>query len=88
LTNSITLKTAETATTLAVEVSKHLRGGDCLLLSGSVGAGKTHFARGIIQAMLERDGLAEDVPSPTFTLVQTYETSMGEVCWRMRLRLR
>lgn len=79
MTYSITLKTAEIATALAVDVSKHLRMGDCLLLSGPVGAGKTHFARGIIQAMLAQDGMIEDVPSPTFTLVQTYETSMGEV---------
>ena len=76
---SIPLTTAEVATALATEVSKHLREGDCLLLSGPVGAGKTHFARGIIQAMLARDGETEDVPSPTFTLVQTYETSVGEV---------
>lgn len=76
---SKTLLTAETAITFAAEMSKHLRVGDCLLLSGPVGAGKTHFARGVIQAMLARDGQIEDVPSPTFTLVQTYETSLGEV---------
>ena len=76
---SQTLLTAEIATTFATEVSKHLRAGDCLLLSGPVGAGKTHFARGIIQAMLAQGGVVEDVPSPTFTLVQTYETSAGEV---------
>lgn len=29
--------------------------------------------------MMERDGAIEDVPSPTFTLVQTYETSVAEV---------
>jgi len=64
---------------LAVAFSAHLKGGDCLLLSGPVGAGKTHFARAIIQTMMARDGLVEDVPSPTFTLVQVYETSVGEV---------
>ncbi len=46
--------------------------GDTLLLQGGLGAGKTHFARGLIQARLGAHGLAEDVPSPTFTLVQTY----------------
>lgn len=43
--------------------------GDTLLLSGPIGAGKTHLARALIQARL---GYAEDVPSPSFTLVQTY----------------
>jgi tRNA threonylcarbamoyladenosine biosynthesis protein TsaE len=45
-------------------------------LSGEVGAGKTHFARSIIQSLLEAP---EDVPSPTFTLVQSYETEKGEI---------
>jgi len=74
-----TLDTADDTAALAVAVSAHLKGGDCLLLSGPVGAGKTHFARSIIQAMMARDGEVEDVPSPTFTLVQVYETSIAEV---------
>ncbi len=74
-----TLKTAEDAAVLAVAFSTHLKAGDSLLLSGPVGAGKTHFARSIIQAMMARDGEVEDVPSPTFTLVQVYDTSVGEV---------
>ncbi|MEM9575643.1 MAG: tRNA (adenosine(37)-N6)-threonylcarbamoyltransferase complex ATPase subunit type 1 TsaE [Pseudomonadota bacterium] len=51
-----------------------LRAGDTILLSGPVGAGKTHFARHLIQSLLIAH---EDVPSPTFTLVQTYETGNG-----------
>lgn len=47
--------------------------GDCLLLSGQIGAGKSHFARAFIRARL---GRAEDVPSPSFTLVQTYEADV------------
>jgi len=43
-------------------------------LDGPVGAGKTHLARAIIQALLP---VPEDVPSPTFTLVQSYETTAG-----------
>lgn len=76
MTISIPLPTAIRATEIATRVAGHLSAGDCLLLSGPVGAGKTHFARSIIQAML---GRLEDVPSPTFTLVQTYDTSSGEV---------
>lgn len=53
--------------------ARHLRGGDCVLLEGPIGAGKSHFARSFIQDRLQR---AEDVPSPTFTLVQTYEADV------------
>lgn len=50
-------------------LAARLRGGDVLLLEGPIGAGKTHFARSLIRTRL---GQQEDVPSPTFTLVQTY----------------
>ncbi|HCQ64169.1 MAG TPA: tRNA (adenosine(37)-N6)-threonylcarbamoyltransferase complex ATPase subunit type 1 TsaE [Rhodobacteraceae bacterium] len=57
-----------------------LRAGDVLLLEGQIGSGKTHFARALIQARLVADGApAEDVPSPTFTLVQTYDTGRVEI---------
>lgn len=46
-----------------------VRGGDTLLLEGGLGAGKTHLARALIQSLLP---VHEDVPSPSFTLVQTY----------------
>jgi tRNA threonylcarbamoyladenosine biosynthesis protein TsaE len=44
--------------------------GDVVLLSGEIGAGKSSFARAIIRA---RFGEATEVPSPTYTLVQTYD---------------
>ncbi|MCB1358004.1 MAG: tRNA (adenosine(37)-N6)-threonylcarbamoyltransferase complex ATPase subunit type 1 TsaE [Maritimibacter sp.] len=54
--------------------------GDVLLLEGQIGSGKTHFARSLIQARLAADGApVEDVPSPTFTLVQTYDTGRVEI---------
>ncbi len=47
-----------------------LRPGDVLALDGPLGAGKTAFARAAIRHLV---GSQEDVPSPTFTLVQTYD---------------
>lgn len=56
--------------TLAQVLAPALRIGDLIALKGTLGAGKTAFARALIQTCLPD----EDVPSPTFTLVQTYET--------------
>lgn len=55
--------------TIAARLAPRLRAGDVMLLAGDVGAGKTHFARCVIRALLK---VSEDVPSPTYTLVQTY----------------
>ena len=63
-------------TAFAADLSVCLRSGDTLLLSGPIGAGKSTFARAVIQARL---GRAEDVPSPTFTLVQVYEDDAGDM---------
>lgn len=67
---------ADAMTRFARGLAPQLRGGDVLLLEGPIGAGKTHFARALIQSLLMRP---EDVPSPTFTLVQTYETANFEI---------
>ena len=63
-------------TLLAARLASRLTAGDVILLTGDVGAGKTHFARSLIQSVLD---MPEDVPSPTFTLVQTYDTDIGEI---------
>ena len=51
-----------------------LRRGDVVALHGDLGAGKTTLVRGIIQTLC---GAGTETPSPTFTLVQTYDTPAG-----------
>ena len=71
--------TPDHTTTFAAALAHQLTPGDVILLSGGIGAGKTHFARSVIQSRLAAHGLAEDVPSPTFTLVQTYDDTTCEI---------
>lgn len=59
----------DTTRALAAAMAPRLAPADVVLLGGGVGAGKTHFARCLIQSRLTRP---EDVPSPTYTLVQSY----------------
>ena len=74
---SFTVSSPDETTQRATALGQNLGAGDVLLLDGDVGAGKTHFARSLIQSLLSRP---EDVPSPTFTLVQTYASDRGEIC--------
>lgn len=59
------------------------RPGDVLLLEGPLGAGKSCLSRAFIRALMANPHLA--VPSPTFTLVQTYETPDGLEIWHYDL---
>lgn len=68
----------ETATqACAQDLAARLRPGDCLALVGDLGAGKTFFARAVIRAMMGDP--AFEVPSPTFTLLQTYPAPLAEI---------
>ena len=65
---------------LAERLAPALRAGDVILLDGPVGAGKTAFARALIRARQAAAGLPrDDVPSPTYTLVQTYHAGQAEI---------
>lgn len=70
---------------LAGAVQRLARAGDAILLEGNLGAGKSAFARAFLRAAAGDDTL--EVPSPTFTLVQSYDTAIGPVhhfdLWRL-----
>lgn len=74
---------ADLTACLARVMAAVLKPGDVIALQGAVGAGKTHFARAFIRA--RQGATAEDVPSPTFTLVQTYDDPMGTEIWHADL---
>jgi len=73
----------DAAATLALgrRLGEAIGPGDVVCLSGNLGAGKTTLARGAIEAWT---GMQEEAPSPTYTLVQTYEGERGEL-WHVDL---
>lgn len=64
-------------TALGESLARELTPGDIVLLEGDLGAGKTALARAIIRSLAADPAL--DVPSPTFALVQPYDTARGPV---------
>jgi tRNA threonylcarbamoyladenosine biosynthesis protein TsaE len=79
------LPSREATHALAARIAGLARPGDAILLEGPLGAGKSEFARAFLRAITADPAL--EVPSPTFTLVQTYETPQGPIhhfdLWRL-----
>lgn len=67
---------------IAAKIAVKLQSGDVLCLRGDLGTGKTVFARAMIRHLCDTPDL--DVPSPTFTLVQNYETNKSTI-WHFDL---
>ena len=84
-TRRIALPDLHATARLAAAVAALARPGDAILLEGPLGAGKTAFARAFLRAAAGDPAL--EVPSPTFTLVQSYATRIGTVhhfdLWRL-----
>ncbi|TPW34240.1 tRNA (adenosine(37)-N6)-threonylcarbamoyltransferase complex ATPase subunit type 1 TsaE [Oecophyllibacter saccharovorans] len=79
------LPTQEATESLARALAGTARPGDCWALSGEMGSGKSTFARAFLRALTQNSAL--EVPSPTFSLVQPYETPVGPAyhydLWRL-----
>ena len=74
---SVVLPDERATRRLAVDVANALRPGDMVTLSGDLGAGKTAFARALIRYLAGDE--TTEVPSPTFTLMQSYELPRFQV---------
>lgn len=81
VSGALLLPAEENTRKLGEALANEARGGDVIALRGPLGAGKTALARGFIRALSEN---GEEVISPTFTLVQTYDTPRGTV-WHFDL---
>jgi len=78
---AIDLPDEKATAALATALAARARQGDVIGLSGPLGSGKTTFARHFIGARMG----ASEVPSPTFTLVETYQPPSGPAIWHFDL---
>ena len=70
---------------LAKSLARLLKSGDTLLLFGDIGSGKTFFSRGLIQEMMKNQSVPiDEVPSPTFSIVQPYD-ALYPIVWHLDL---
>jgi len=79
--HAIDLPDEKATAALAAELAARARQGDVIGLSGPLGSGKTMFARYFIGTRMG----AGEVPSPTFTLVETYQPATGPAIWHFDL---
>jgi tRNA threonylcarbamoyladenosine biosynthesis protein TsaE len=70
-TISTTTRSVAETERFAAELAVRLAGGECLALSGPMGAGKTHFVRGLLRGL---NGNESAVHSPTFVLLNVYDS--------------
>lgn len=83
---AIDLPDERATSALAADVAARARDGDVIALSGPLGSGKTTFARYFIRARMGTGPAGDqDVPSPTFTLVETYQPESGPAIWHFDL---
>lgn len=73
---TLDLPTAADTEALGRRLAALAQAGDVILLEGPIGAGKSCLARAFIRSRLGRE---EEVPSPTFTLVQVYEAPGADI---------
>jgi tRNA threonylcarbamoyladenosine biosynthesis protein TsaE len=78
---AIDLPDERATSALAADLAACARRGDVIGLRGPLGSGKTTFARAFLRARLG----ADEVPSPTFTLVETYQAATGPAVWHFDL---
>ncbi len=76
----IALRNERETLAFAAKLAPYLQAGDVLALRGDLGSGKTSFCRGIIRTLTN----THEVPSPTYTLVQTYEAEKFNI-WHFDL---
>ncbi len=76
MTGKFTVKTPEQMEELGVKIARDLKGGDIILLSGELGAGKTVLCKGIAKGL----GVTSQVVSPTFTLMNEHFGTDIEFC--------